>query len=1462
MYLHFLSCFQVSLPEKQPSPPERQVCLHHQLSLTSPDTGQGQQEVPSTGSVRVGKPSPIRTSSTEEKSIGTTVCTASASTQVHSSRCKQVASTFPKTSGVAPSKHSYPYSIPGLDLVPPLFSSSSVPPHGEHSDSSHDHHQEAGEFLFDFKVSENTLEQDSLDTSQSSASTIPPLMELDFFGRHISQDQSLFRSPTTIGIPVSGSRPHSETRSLASPSFLVNLDASHSTGSDGVALLLGKGSMDSRTPFPPAPLSEPDKNTLPFSTFFNTNSSSPQLPTVGISDASVGDRQRSPLLRICSVETADAQPKHQDVDVDSDNEGGLVIDESFVSIDEAEVSPEGEVEHAEKEDQVSERTLPTHTNSVPLSSAQLHSIQSQEEAKSSDCETISVTTVTSVSSRCDVTSGSEAEPCSTPTSSVSGTPSTTPLKANSRQDSLRVSRRHDVLPASQRARKVAAGIIGTVLVDQLVSDSNSEHDLLRRLFKAVVLVTERLKWRYKSKWATPYFILYFNRAFKGFATSTLTRQRNTPTELFKAELKALKKVCGSDVSKWKEQIQRYVLLANTLPKEKKDLDAWVKKLTEPKTASTPTASGTSTLPTSAQLSTGQVCPSSVSDKPTDPRSARRHPPHTSLIHSHGASAFTPVFKSTDAGTSSTKPVPSSASGKAAPTTVQSAKPTGTTVNLVPSPTKRVVIVSDQATTSVHTSGTTSCMFKPVTTATTSDESSKNPECGVPLFAEDRSGDYSLDPDLHMHVDGLHSGPSSGSHSVLANESKESSASSELFTDSLVGKIQDSRRVATKSAGSFEGEKQTLAGEKVSMNIVLSSSKSLSETGSTIANQPGDQRSSNVREQNSMVDKQPGLNLSGEAANTNQSSAIETSKVSSPKTAKSTATSSEVMGNLDSKEPSTHSGTMHTTEIQSFTSDLATSESYDTSTENDPNRRSLSPGEIVSSSPSPVPEESRALSNVPLAYRSPDVWMSHERQRCLSRRSSHSTCRSPSPFCQRRGSSERFYGRLSRFRSRSRNRIPSARRRSRSYERRTHRRSLSHDRRSRSRDRRSHDRRRYSRSRSRGRSRSPKRRLRSRRSRIRSTSGERHHRQSPPTKRSRKQSSRSEHHHADKHDRASTDSEDELEVLKREALASMKPQAAGNTQLSKSAVSVQSEKLCVQKEVSQISALTERACETIGGGEADMDLCSISCDSAGGGEAEMDLCSTSSEEGGRVGVMDTGTDGIPGKVEEVAGVLHVGGRDSMLSTEEQKAVSGNNDNVNMTSAAMLDATTVQGELRQEKSTVDLSVGNIPDSSVVRQGQPSSEEVGAQVSQSSLNETSTVVDPNKAQHIVSRSVSAPSGGALAPKTDKQPKAPLLRPATAPVVKSVKKSLTVATTSQPSPSVAAVVSKVSAPAIQSLKKSVSCSSSRSGSKANSPALSPTHVLSPSGSTGSTGGGPSSDRLRHRSGSCVKVFKVCLCI
>ena len=65
----------------------------------------------------------------------------------------------------------------------------------------------------------------------------------------------------------------------------------------------------------------------------------------------------------------------------------------------------------------------------------------------------------------------------------------------------------------------------------------------------------------------------------------------------------------------------------------------------------------------------------------------------------------------------------------------------------------------------------------------------------------------------------------------------------------------------------------------------------------------------------------------------------------------------------------------------------------------------------------------------------------------------------------------------------------------------------------------------------------------------------------------------------------------------------------------------------------------------------------------------------------------------------------------------------------------------------------------------------------------------------------------------------------------------------------------------AVKSLKKSLSRSSSRSGSKANSPCLSPTHAPSPSGSTDSqgVGGASSSDvRVRHRSGSCVKV---CTC-
>ena len=1464
--------------------------------------------------------------------------------------------------------------------------------------SSHDLHcqEAASEFNSSVDRGVDRQKQAPSDTgissphSSSPSPSIPTLMDLNFRKKIPPQEQSLSASSDSIGMPKALT---SSTISPAEGSSVVNLENSNSSKSADVVSLPPLSGVPKDPTFPP-PLSQPVKDALPFSGFFETDS---PRPAVGVSDSYLsGGQKSSPRMKnivICSSESSDTLCP--DVDTDSDNEGGLIIDESFVSQNRNESSPEKDksIHESEKLSTLGGGLSSSITNVSDI-------IEHKEPPSSPDCEILSISTVDSISSSSSI-QHSKALHSST-TRGHRATPELTSSGSERSKSSVLASlsaRHQSIMPAAQRAKKLASNAIGSEFVKKLLEGDEMEQDLLRRFFKAVVLVTERLKWKYKNKPATTIFMSYYKKVFHGFVTGSLSQRLNVPADLYKQELKALKEKCGSCVSKWKEQLQRYILRAGTLPKEKKDLDAFVKnqktlmegvevtnvirlssasdsdgdRPVDPRKAK-PHPSGP---PTTVATVQEKARPSSDS---TDPHKAKPHPPSppTTTIQpkSHAGSDSDGSSDSHKArplplpphSTSPSKSLrPSSAftpviSTSSPSNNYSSSKLSDSRAKLATSPKKPITLLHGQST---HTES--SCTFKPLHSMPSESDEKE----GGSLFTVDRSADYSLDPELEAGrgPDGFRS-HSSSSSTISVPSSSEAMFVIDLVGEDLAGPYVCPPQVSSDRAD----EEQSLAGEKVTMDVVLS-----------VTDQPGPSK----------------VNVMAEEA------------------ASDTVGAETTKDNLSS---SSKLDTMSERQVSSVDLTTTTSESYDSTTETED-------GEIISSSPSPAPSPppEKRTAPLPTAYGDPGRWrgvnsrekeLSQQRHRHLSYRTRSSRSRSSSP--QRRGSSPNRFCRRRRYRSRSRSRsrmLRSHDRRRRSMSR--DRRSRSHDCRSRSRDRqsRSHDLRsrdrRYhrsrTRSRSRGKSKSPVRRP--------------HSQKSNSAEKAQRRASRS------KDEKGSTDSEDELEILKREALASMKQMAAGSTAKSTS----------TEEEHSiEGDNIGER-------GEADMDLCSQSSGDreegergGGEGETDMDLCSDSSGEGdGEGGMRETGKmdDGssqgnvVGGKEGNNSAMIDGSNRievsfgdpvnasavqseavwknlqtgDKLELSEEDFVVDydvsarlqdkpSGADTLTCTSQAEkkksedqssaaqgaeptthiptwgLPATTVgrsvsapsraplgdksptphtmgSPAMKQSlpsamtgeqsvstsessdqssvaasssqssagiKSSSEPSARNLSQSSTAKNSQPSSitekppsavptrsksSDILSKTGQPSSTVGSTQPSLSKAstgKTTTSQPPAATKAGTASVATNSQQtvvastKARQLSTAKATQVKTSQPSSVKASSvkssqsalgkaSQPSSlgqkagqaaasktvQMQGLSSKVAdSGAVKSLKKSLSHSSSRSGSKANSPCLSPTHAPSPSGSTdsqemgGAVGGASSSDaRVRHRSGSCVKV-------
>ncbi len=1414
------------------------------------------------------------------------------------------------------------------------------PPGGgkSHRLSSHDLHRQeaAGEFISK-GVNQKPAPITTATSSRSSSSSpsIPPLMNLNFKKKIPPREQSLLTSRDSVGI----SKPPSSSTSPADGSSVVNLETSNLSKSADV---VSQGSVPTDAAFP-SPLSQPEKNALPFSGFFETES---PRPAVGVSDSylSCGQKSSPRTKKIVLHSSESSDTLCPDVDTDSDNEGGLVIDESFVSQNRSEATAEEDksIRESEKSSTLGGSLSSSITNISDI-------VEHEDRPSSPDCEILSVGTVDSTSS-CSSLHHSKAVGSSA-TRGHRSTPESTSSGSERSKSSVLASlsaRHRSIMPAAQRAKKLASSVIDSEFVKKLVEGDGMEQDLLRRFFKAVVSITERLKWKYRSKPATTIFVSYYSKVFHGFVTGSLSQRENVPTKLYQQELKALEEKCGKCVSKWKEQLQRYILRAGTLPKDKKDLDAFVKNqkaLVEDveatnvvKLSSTPDSDGkidphkvkphppappttaatvqqkarsSSNLnrptdkprpPAPPTTTTQQKCHSnSESDGPSDPRKARPLPlPHSTLPTKalRPSSAFTPVISSSSS--------PSSHSS--------SLKSSDSRARLTTSPKKPITLLHGQ---SAHTES--SWTFKPLHgSLSESDERGDGS-----LFTVDRSADYSLDPELEdgRAPDGFRS------HSSSSSTISVPSSSEEMIVIDLVGEDLQSPYVCPppQVSGDLADEEKSLIGEKVTMDIVLSGAKEHIETTPTIADQPGPSK----------------VNIMVKNATSDSSSKLDT-------------TSEHPACSVD------------------FTT--TTSESYHSTTETED-------GEIISSSPSPAPspppEKRAALPPIlPMAYRDPERWgrvdsrereLSQQRHWHLLHRTRSPRSRSSSPGAQRRGSSpERFYRRRqSRYRSRSRSRSRDRMLRSRDRRRR----SISRDRRSRSRDRRSRDRRYHrsrTRSRSRGKSRSPVRRLRSQKSKA--------------TEIAPRRSSRT------KDGKGSTDSEDELEILKREALASMKLMAAGTavkSQEEHSRDGVENDGVSERREIdmdlcSQSSEDWEEEEERGGGGgegEADMDLCSESSGEGGvsvdGGRREAGKGGDGSGQGNVVGdkegssvmIGDSNrievTFGGPSTVqnEPVAKNLPT---DDKLELSEENFVVDYDVEARPQDKSSLEADTLtctsqseEEKLEDQNSTDQGAEGTTSTTSIPAQGlatavgrsasapsgvlggkSPAQLSVGSPTMKQSLPLSATTGQPSNQSSVAAASSSQSSAAIttssepsasdlsqLSTAKNSQPLSIAEKPPPAvarskssdiaskagqpSAVRSTQPSLskvsTGKTTSKPPtatkaskaslaadsqqtviassklPTAKATQGKTTQPplvktthkvadsaAVKSLKKSLSRSSSRSGSNANSPCLSPTRTSSPSESTDSlgVGGALSSDaRVRHRSGSCVKVCTLCKC-
>lgn len=1139
------------------------------------------------------------------------------------------------------------------------------PSGGKSRDLSHDHHQEAAGEL-KLHIGEGTSQKhDTASSSRSSSSSsIHPLMDLNFTSRQIPREQSLFTSSVSSGIPIaSGSK--SNATSPSTDSFVLDFKTSQSKSPDFVPLRLSPAPRDTATP---VSLSQPEKSALPFSSFFQT--SSPR-PAVGVSDSYLKNGPRSSpstkKIAVRSLESLDTPSQY--IDTDSDNEGGLVIDESFVSQNGSEASPE-------KDKSSLEHKIETPSTLVGSLSSSMTSLSDMKPPSSPDCEIINVDTVDSVSSlssQLKAVSGSDREHCATPElitgsnelskSSIlpligarqvktpSGTDSdhraNTPDSIASRDSSKSSvlahmsARHHNTMPATKRARKLASTVINAKLVKKLVEGDEMEQDLLRRFFKAVVLVTEHLKWNYKGKPAASTFLSYYKKIFHGFVTGTLVQRENAPADIFKNELKALHVKCGQNISKWKEHLQCYILRASTLPKNKGDMENFMNKRTlmENVKAKSPVVSldtpdsdtdrpinprKAKPLPLTPPIATiqHQAHSSFDWDKPTDPRKVK--PLSQPLPTKPVRSAFTPVINTSSPST--IKSLPSSV-------------PEDSITRKLASPKKPVTLLTDQSATQVHLGEhcPDSYMFKPLSTESEHDQKDYS------LFGVDHSADYSLDSELDRAPIGFISGSSSF---MPSNEA--------LVVIDLVGDdLQDSCLPQPTGSG-IADEEQSLAGEKVSMDIVLSSTKEDNGDTARVVSQP---EPAMVNVESKIKKAVADVISGGDSGVKDDLGSIESSnKLDAP------------------------------SEPRASSVDLTTaSESCDSSKED---------GEIISSSPSPAPspppEKGTISPVVPMAYGDPERWrrfdsrereLSRQRRRHVSHQSSRSHSRSPSPGGQRREFSPKRFLSRRRRRYRSRSRSWSRNRGSRSHDRR--RRSMSRDHRSRSHDRRSRDGR-YHSSRMRSRSpQSPVQRLRDQKSHV--------------SDKSQRRTSRSDR---EKDGKGSTDSEDELEVLKREALASMKQTLAEHTDGDQSVKSSAHEELSTEVKFNDQRKSDMELCSQSSGEEGtreeqlrdgveiddyrekDMELCSQSSGEEGErgeeGEADMELCSESSGEGYTKGV-STNKDRETGKMEKGC----ESSKGNILGDKEDSVVDG-------------------------RSMVEVSLGDLGDAAIVESNAGSSQQ----------------------------------------------------------------------------------------------------------------------------------------------------------
>ena len=1141
-----------------------------------------------------------------------------------------------------------------------------------------------------------------------------------------------------------------------------------------------------------ASLSEIDKDALPFSDFLGDEPQPFHRP---------GKREELPGVK---------------TETDSDNDGDLVIDESFVSVnEEGEISPK----KSHQNDPLPDRKC-THDdkNNTPSDINQA-SVKDQATNRRDQADMSHQTT--SVSDRAACVSDRAASVRGQVGRSVgsdalaewlklcgSGNDSSCSLEegvpaayvsyilSGSDVDQSQVSAMAD--RSASRAKKLAASVIGPELVEKIIFSSDEDTsvftNVFKRFFDAVVSVVDRMKWKVKGQIGSAIFTSFYKQHFTGYLTSDLGKHLNkNHADLFTSELEQLQSKCGSDASTWRECLQRYILLASTLPRTKKDVPSFERNLYKFKSTYKSNVSMPHTpMVLDAAFSTSTKA---SQDKP-HPLKTSQPPAKTFLPHR--TSAFTP----TAASTALAEP-PSATSG----TFVKIDQPGGLGVASVSSPTKPVTVISRGGSSKAlaRPLKTASCLFKPVTSTS--------------KISKEDQGTVAQEP-----------------------PAKTAYANSTSFNNTV---------------GETRGGQSSKDDVKCIVKDNHDSSKESDLSGPERAGLSGPERAG----------------LSG----------LERAGLSGPDRA-------------DLSEPGKTS---------------ATEPSITSADDSRGKGRSLSPGEIVSSSPSPEPE-SEPVSVIPLSYRNLDKW------RRLSSRdrevSTSSQSRSPTPevYYRRRGR-ERSRSH-DRYRSRSRDRHRSRGRhywRSRSPLWRSSRRSLSrerlyssrgrrsrsHDRRSRSRDRRY---RRYSKSRS------PRRRQPG------------SHRSSPPAA-SRRASRLTSN--AEKRKKSSVDSEDELEVLKKRALASMK-------QVSKAPPPSFSEQ--------QLSAK-----------ECDDDL----------SEADMDLCSTpSSEEGIEMSTSETGNSerqvvGVVGGVEcSVVGSSSGASVSSKRPATTSETIHEDISSVEKTSSSASrqgSNTDKQRALTKESETVEGATTKETQAVTSKQGAintklkavPTEQEtdIAEQISrQRGIPAKTTDVSSQHATAHEATTAKAITGPASKPTVNQVPvsskqsevsgrqeaarskcgnvsasnKQNTVRTGkvkgqmatseaisvgrsvscpTAPVIsKSLKPSATskssaTAKSSKPSsvtaptragkrspststtiPSSVGVASTLATVAIklteQPLKKTSSLPSSRSGSKVNSPVLSPSPglVASPSGSIDSGGAGPTSDRTRSRSGSFVKVHTV----